>query len=99
VGSILQRSVQPGEVLVLHRGWTSPGLQRYYRGDAPIVGAYGPDDLAPVLVGAHRERAVWLVESHTEDPPTLAPHLAATRPSGARWELYGVTLQRFDAPG
>lgn len=93
--SVLVRQADPTATLLLHESYVSIALGRYYSPVGPTVGVGSLADYRAVEPNLPADRPLWLVESHTDDPPTLAPYVAERRPTGELWELYRVRLQRF----
>jgi hypothetical protein len=86
---------KPEDTYVLYSGWMHFALDRYYQAPGTLYLVDRAADVTTVDVG---ERRVWLVESETSDPPTLAPYFAAERPLLRQVDLYRVTVRLFGSP-
>jgi len=95
VAALLQQEARPGDALVLHRGYIDLPLQRYFPLERWIVVKAGrSDDVAEITHSATAR--VWLIESHTGNPDTLAPNVASGRVLAFDQSFYRVEVRRFD---
>jgi len=95
VAALLRQETRPGDALVLHRSYIDVPLQRYFPLEGwSVVKAGRPDDVAEITRSATAR--VWLVESHTGNPDTLAPDVARGRVLALERSFYRVEVRRFD---
>ena len=95
VAALLRQEARPGDALVLHRGYIDFPLQRYFPLERWVVVKAGrSDDVAEITHSATAR--VWLIESHTGNPDTLAPNVASGRVLALDRSFYRVAVRRFD---
>jgi len=95
VAALLRQEARPGDALVLHRGYIDLPLQRYFPLERWVVVKAGrSDDVAEITHSATAR--VWLIESHTGNPDTLAPNVASGRVLALDRSFYRVVVRRFD---
>lgn len=93
VATYLDAAARPDDELVVYQGYTDVALRRYYHGSPRTVPVYSAS--IEVLTGLDPSASVWLVESHTTEPPTLAASLARARPLIESREFYRVAVRHF----
>jgi uncharacterized membrane protein len=97
-GAFLTCAVRPDDAIVVYEGYAQAPLRRYFSPPVRMIGVDGPRSAAVAAQALGGRARVWLVESHADDPPTVAPQIADGRRLSDEAHFNGVQVRRFDSP-